>query len=100
MTITVYLDKNELEIVSKAEYERRMEAAEEELEQKTSELFKDDEIFNGYLRSNYDYIDVWGMTAEQRAEVEQNFKNYCRKEARWDIDMPEFDEYIIDTTEF
>lgn len=74
MTIKVFVDWDEHEIISEAEYN-------EKIRQETEKIMTDKEEFYQWLENNYMPQTIWEMTEAGRIEVQGLWEQVCKDNA-------------------
>ena len=90
--VTVYaraLPNGYCEVISKEEFEVYVDKVAEELRNDELEL-------ENWLEEEYSHLDLWNMTAEDKAIAKEKFNALCRDWALDDL-MDEWEELIIET---
>jgi uncharacterized protein YeeX (DUF496 family) len=64
-------------------------------EQKTRNLFDDEDEFKDWLNSDYSASEIFEMTAEERLEIQKRWDDYCINETQDNLDY-EWDEIDLD----
>ena len=90
--VTVYaraLMNGECEVVSKEDFEIYVE--------QVAEVLRNDEIeLESWLEDTFSHLELWNMSAEDKAVAKEKFNALCRDWALDDI-MEEWEEHIIET---
>ena len=90
--VTVYarpLTNGYCEVISKEEFEVYVDKVAEELGNDELEL-------ENWLEEEYSHLDLWNMTAEDKAIAKEKFNALCRDWALDDL-MDKWEEHIIET---
>ena len=69
--VVVYVNWNDEEILSEAEYQIK-------LEEETKISAADDYQFSQWLNEHYSADEIWNMTGEEKDEVSARWLEYCR----------------------
>ena len=80
MTIKVFVDWDEHEVINEAEYK-------EKIRQETEEMMVDKEEFYDWLSNNYMPQTIWEMTEAERAEVQELWEQACKDNAEIESDF-------------
>jgi uncharacterized protein YeeX (DUF496 family) len=86
--VKVYVNWNKREVLTEDEYK-------ELREQKTRNLFDDEDEFKDWLNSDYSASEIFEMTAEERLEIQKRWDDYCINEIQDNLDY-EWDEIDLD----
>jgi uncharacterized protein YeeX (DUF496 family) len=86
--VKVYVNWNKREVLTEDEYK-------ELREQKTRNLFDDEDEFKDWLNSDYSASEIFEMTAEERLEIQKRWDDYCINETQDNLDY-EWDEIDLD----
>ena len=90
--VTVYaraLMNGECEVVSKEDFEIYVE--------QVAEVLRNDEIeLESWLEDTFSHLELWNMSAEDKAVAKEKFNALCKDWALDDI-MEEWEEHIIET---
>ena len=80
MTIKVFVDWDEREIINETEYK-------EKIRQETEKTMADKETFYDWLEDNYMAQTIWEMTEAERAEVQGLWEQWCKDYAEVESDF-------------
>jgi uncharacterized protein (UPF0305 family) len=96
VTVRVYHKLND-EYFQEQDHIISQERYEELVQARAKELKANDIEFAEYLSDNYECIDIWEMTEEDRAKVRKDYESKCEDWARDDLE-DEWECYVIETS--
>lgn len=86
--IKIYVNHISEEVLTEEEYKAKVA-------EWAAETCKDKEALAEWLDDNFDEIDIWNMTPEQRAKVEADWAEYCKKHAEESLIDEGWREYTL-----
>ena len=86
--VKIYVNHAYEEVLTEEEYKTKV--AEE-----TAEIYKDKEALAEWLDDNFDEIDIWDMTPEQRAKAEADWAEYSKSHAEEKLDDDGWCQYEL-----
>ena len=82
MTIKIFVDWQNEEIVTREEYDKRAREMAEELR-------INDSNFSEFLEENYSHRELWEADEEQRTKITRYWADECLKDAYRELDFEE-----------
>ena len=86
MTIKIFVDWKNEEIITREEYDKRAKKIAEDLRTSDSSFFE-------FLEENYSHRELWEADEEQRAKIMEYWSDICLKDAYCELD---FDEAMLE----
>ena len=86
--VKIYVNHIYEEVLTEEEYKAK--TAEE-----AAEIYKDKEALAEWLDNNFDEIDIWDMTPEQRAKAETDWAEYSKRHAKESLNYGGWCEYVL-----